>query len=59
MASSILRLLLIKRGIQHGTGPTERSSNVRLLINKAKKPSSRPVSYILVSKPIYEVAYST
>jgi hypothetical protein len=59
MASSILRLLSIERGIQRGTRPTERSLNARLLINKAKKPSSRPVSYILVLRPIYKVAQST
>jgi hypothetical protein len=59
MASSILRLLLIKRGIQRGTRPMKRSSNIRLLINKVKKSSSKSISYILVLRPIYKVAYST
>jgi hypothetical protein len=58
MASFTLRLLLIKREIQRGTGLIERSLNIRLLINKVKKLSSRLVSYILVLRPIYKVAYS-
>jgi hypothetical protein len=58
IASSTLRLLLIKRGIQCSTRSTERSLNVRLLINKVKKLSSKPVSYVLVLRPIYKVAYN-